>query len=405
MDRLAGSGVRFANAFATTPICAASRASLFTGLWERAHGYTFEQPPVSSNLIEASYPCLLRRAGYRTGFVGKLGVELNDGDDARLFDSFQPSSLPYFKEGPGGQRHLTEINTDRAISFLRECPPDRPFCLSLSYWAPHADDGREEQYFWPASCDRLYRDASIPLPGQAAQAIFESQPAFLQESLNRERWHWRFDTPEKAVRMIKGYYRMISGVDAGIGRLMDELQSLGRDRDTIVIVTSDNGYFLGERGYAGKWTMHEPSIRVPLIVRDPRRYEGNGSVIEEMALNVDLAPFILDLAGLEPPAIMQGRSLAPLLEGGMPEWREDIFTEHLWDYPRIPRTEAVRTWRWKYIRYPQHPEFEELYDLSEDPGEARNLAGREMYAAHLDELRGRCECLALSLQDRIGAHS
>ena len=394
MDRLAGRGVRFANAFATTPICAASRATLLTGLWERAHGYTFQQPPLASSLIAASYPRLLRQAGYRTGFVGKLGIRLNEGDAAAMFDSFEPSYQPYFKDGPGGGRHLTDVNTDRAVAFLRGCAPDQRFCLSLSYWAPHAEDSKKEQYFWPESCDGLYGDAAIPPPGQAAQAIFDSQPAFLKDTLNRERWHWRFDTSEKAVRMIKGYYRMISGVDAGIGRLMDELRALGRDRDTVVIVTSDNGYFLGERGYAGKWTMHDPSIRVPLIVSDLRRREGKETVIEEMALNVDLAPFIIDLAGVEPPSSMQGRSLLPLLERRTKEWRREIFTEHLWDHPRIPQTEAIRTGRWKFIRYPRHPEYEELYDLFEDPGEERNLAGREKLRGRLDSLRRRCERMA-----------
>jgi len=397
MDRLAGSGVRFTNAFATTPICAAARASLLTGLWERAHGYTFQQPALSSHLVAESYPCLLRQAGYRTGFVGKLGIRLNEGDAATLFDSFEPSSLPYFKDGPGGRRHLTDINTDRAVAFLRGCAPDQRFCLSLSYWAPHAEDSREEQYFWPESCDSLYRDTAIPLPGRAAQTLFESQPLFLQETLNRDRWHWRFDTSEKAIRMIKGYYRMISGVDAGIGRLMGELRALGRARDTVVIVTSDNGYFLGERGYAGKWTMHEPSIRVPLIVYDPRRDADQGTIIEEMVLNVDLAAFVLDLAGIAPPSTMQGRSFLPLLESRTAQWRGEIFTEHLWNHPRIPRTEAVRTRGCKYIRYPQHPEHEELYNLVEDPGEERNLAGRQECRVQLENLRGRCESLAVSL--------
>ena len=394
MDRLAEGGVRFANAFATTPICAASRASILTGLWERAHGYTFGQPPLSGDLAAMSYPSLLRAAGYRTGFVGKLGIKLAEGDAAALFDSFAPTYQPYVKEGPDGIRHLTEINTDRAIDFVRECAPDQPFCLSLSYWAPHAEDSAPEQYFWPESCDRLYRDITITPPGAAARKLFKSQPPFLRESLNRVRWRWRFDTPEKHDRMVKGYYRMISGVDAGIGRLMDELHALGRDRDTVVIVTSDNGYFLGERGYAGKWTMHEPSIRVPLIVRDPRRHEEGGTVIEEMALNVDLAPFVLDLAMIEPPSSMQGRSLRPIIERKEAAGRREIFTEHLWDDPRIPQTEAVRTRRWKYIRYPQHPEFEELYDLVDDRGEEHNLAGREEFQERLDSLRHRCKRLA-----------
>jgi arylsulfatase A-like enzyme len=397
MDLLAGRGVRFANAFATTPICAASRASILTGLYERAHGYTFERPPLSREFVAASYPLLLRRTGYRTGFVGKLGVQLNEGDAAAMFDFFQPSAQPYFKTVAGTRRHLTDINTDRAVEFLQGCTPGRPFCLSLSYWAPHAEDSEPEQYFWPESCDGLYADAPLEPPGSAARALFEAQPAFLRENLNRVRWHWRFDTPEKYRRMVKGYYRMISAVDAGLGRLLEALERLDLDQNTVVIVTSDNGYFLGERGYAGKWTMHEPSIRVPLIICDQRGPAGGGAVLEEMVLNVDLAPTVLDLAGIEPPETMQGRSLLPLVRGEAAVRRSEIFTEHLWEHPRIPRTEAVRTESWKYIRYPQHPEFEELYGLADDPGEERNLAGLPDFGSRLFEMRSRCERLAASL--------
>ncbi len=390
MDALAGHGLRFTHAFVTTPICAASRASILTGLYERAHGYTFGQPPLGEELVQLSYPRLLRQAGYRTGFVGKLGVKIDDGGTEEMFDVFRPAGYPYFAENLGG-RHLTDVNTDQAIEFLRECDPSLPFCLSISYSAPHAEDNNPDQYVWPAACDALYEDVVIPAPATSDPAFFEALPEPLRASLNRERWHWRFDTPEKHQRMVKGYYRMISGVDMALGRLVVTLEELGLDENTIVVLVGDNGYFLGERGYAGKWSMHDLSTRVPLIVHDPRAPAGKrGRTIDELVLNVDLAPTLLDLAGIPVPRDLQGRSLRPFLEDLAVEWREEVFTEHLWEYEPIPRTEAVRTKRWKYVRYLDHPELEELYDLARDPREEFNLAGDEAHEDQLRALRKRC---------------
>jgi len=393
MDELARRGLRFTRAFVTTPICAASRASLLTGRYERSHGYTFQAPPLAGELVRASYPWRLREAGYRVGFVGKLGVNLAAEDLAGLFDEFSPGILPYLPaDDDGSARHLTDRNVDRAVEFLHSAGAG-PFCLSLSFQAPHADDHLAEQYVWPDHVDGLYEDAVIPPPENGDAAFFEALPEFLRTGLNRERWYWRFDTREKRERMVKGYYRMLSGVDAGIGRLLATLDELGRREDTVIVLMGDNGYFLGERGYAGKWTMHERSIRVPLIVVDPRR-PGNRSS-EVFALNIDLAPTVLDLAGLDIPAGVQGRSLRPWLEGHGDGGRDEVFTEHLWDFERIPRTEGQRTGRWKYIRYLDHPEYEELYDLERDPGEAHNLADDPRQAARLEELRTRCSAAAL----------
>jgi len=281
---------------------------------------------------------------------------------------------------------------DRAIGFIRETGPEQPFCLSLSTWAPHADDGQEDQYFWPRSCDGLYEDLTVPPPPLADPGYFESHPAFIRESLNRERWYWRFDSPEKFQRMVKGYYRMISGVDLALGRLRDELEQLGLAHNTIIILMSDNGYFLGERGFAGKWTMHDPSIRVPLIIFDPRQ---SGSVVgrvrSEMVLNIDVTPTILEFAEIAQPESYQGRSLLPLFGKRRANWRSEIFCEHLWDYPPIPQTECIRTTEWKYIRYPQHPDYEELYDLTNDRVEGSNLIDRSGNRDLADGFRNRCD--------------
>lgn len=403
MDDLAASGIRFEHAFVTTPICAASRASIFTGLYERAHGYTFTKPPLSSNLMDSSYPALLRQSGYHTGFVGKFGIEVEDGAIAAMFDLFHSTAYPYFKEVNGEKRHLTDIHGDLAIAFLRERPNGRPFCLSLSFWAPHADDGSTQQYFWPDACGELYQDAIIPPPPSSEPEFFETLPDFLKNSLNRIRWFWRFDKPEKYQAMVKGYYRMISGIDRVIGRLREELVRQGIEHDTVIMIISDNGYFLGERGFAGKWLMHEPSIRVPLIVYDPRLPQAlAGRVINEPALNLDLAPTLLDLAKLPFPEEMQGRSLAPLIRSWNQKLRTEVFCEHLWDHPQIPQTEALRTSGWKYIRYLKHPEYEELYNLTDDPNESRNLAFDPGQSFRLQSLRRRCMELAESARHRGG---
>jgi arylsulfatase A-like enzyme len=394
MDWLAQNGIRFANAFVTTPICAASRASVFTGLFERKHGYTFTKPPIRPEYCDTSYPVLLRKAGYRTGFVGKFGVDVPEGVEDEWFDYFQPSAYPYFKDIDGKKKHLTDINMDRALDFIRETDPEQSFCLSLSTWAPHAHDIEEQQYFWPSACDDLYKDVVISPSVLGEPDFFDSLPEFMKKSMNRERWFWRFDMPEKYQKMVKGYYRMISGVDMALGRLLDELRRLDRHKDTIVILMSDNGYFLGERGFAGKWTMHELSIRVPLIIYDPRMARARRGMIDSsLVLNIDMAPTLLNLAGVTAPPEIQGRSLVPFLVGSLANSRREILTEHLWDHPKIPQTEAVRTEKWKYIRYPQHPEFEELYDLQNDPIEKNNLVLDKRYSEIQAELCRICDQL------------
>ena len=409
MDKLSDGGVRFTNAFVTTPICGASRASILTGLYRRKNEFTFNTPPLRTEFTDISYPMLLHAAGYRTGFIGKFGIQssvelLVENGEVTLkkmfdhFDNFEhwgqggdPNG--YFVEQPDGtKRHLTDITGEKAVNFLRECKPDQPFCLSISFNAPHCQDNDPRQYIWPESTDHLYHDATIPEPVNSDPAFFEALPEFLKKSENRERWYLRFDTPEKFQRNMKGLYRMISGVDVVIGRILEEIQSLGMDRNTIVIFMSDNGMFFGERGFTDCWLLNEESIRVPMIVFDPRADKRlQGITSDKMTLNIDIAPTILELAGLEAPQLMQGRSLTPLLSGGKPEWRTDFLCEHLFEHPKIPKSEGVRTERWKYFRYfEQQPVYEELYDLENDPHESRNLVGDPGYVKELDQLRKRC---------------
>ncbi len=403
MDRLAEDGVLFDNAFVTTSICAASRASIFTGQFERTHGFTFGTPPLSLEEAERSYPALLKAAGYRTGFVGKFGVHYERGGKEKMFDYFVPTGRnPYLKKQKDGTvRHLTRIEGDKAVEFLEGCSSDKPFCLSVSFNAPHAEDSDPRQYICAPDHADLYEDATIPVPKLAAPKYFEILPEFLKTGENRNRWGWRFDTPEKFQEMVKGYYRMIYDVDEQVGRMREVLQKKNLADSTVIVFTSDNGYFIAERGFADKWLIYDQSVRVPLIIVDPRLPDAQqGTRRGEIALNIDLAPTMLEMAGVEVPEAMQGRSLVAILQGEkVPGWRTDFFYEHLFDHPGIPKSEGVRDERWTYVRYFEHdPVHEQLFDRLRDPDEVKNLAGDARYVDKLKELRRRCD----ELRDSVG---
>ena len=402
MDWLVEHGVRFENAFVTTSICAASRASLLAGVVERTHRFTFITPPLAHEFTSVSYPALLKQAGYRTAHIGKFGVKIEEGAVDTMFSVFEELNRnPYFKEQEdGSQRHLTDITADRSIEFIESTAPGQPFALTMSFNAPHAEDSDERQYIWPEAMDTLYQDLVIAPPPLADPAFHDALPLFLRDpeiNMNRYRWFWRFDAPEnwpeKAEEMTKGYYRMISGVDAAIQRVIDYLEQTEQLENTVIVLIGDNGYYLGERGYAGKWLPHEPSIRVPLLIYDPRHPEYAGHRPEAMALNIDIAPTLLDLAGINAPDEMQGRSLISLISDAPPaDWRNDFFVEHLMNHPQIVKHEGVRGQRYKYARYFElDPVYEELYDLNADPLETNNLATDAAYKEEVDRLRKRTD--------------
>ncbi len=397
IDSLAADGVRFSNAFVTTSICAASRASILTGLFERTHGYTFGTPPLSPAHMAESYPTLLRAAGYRTGFIGKYGVRTEGEPESAMFDFFKPhGGYPYFKQQPDETlRHEIEIAGDRAIEFLEGNPQGQPFCLSISFNAPHAADWDLENHFpWPKAVDGMYEDVEIPDPRLSDPTIFDNHPEFLKISMNRKRYFWRWDTPEKYQKNMKAYFRMISGIDHVVGRIRKELQRRHLADNTIIIYMSDNGYYMGDRGFAGKWSHYEQSLRVPLIVYDPRlSKEKRGAVRDEMTLNIDVPATLLQLAGVEIPTHYQGCSLAPLLNNKrVPAWRNDFFCEHLLDNPDIPKWEGVRGERYVYARYfEQKPVYEFLHDLETDPDQLVNLASDPAYRKILVTMSKRCD--------------
>ncbi|HEY1785664.1 MAG TPA: sulfatase [Pirellulales bacterium] len=394
IDRLATQGCRFANHFVTTSICCVSRASILSGQYARRHGIKDFGQPLSPAACSQTYPALLHAAGYRTGLVGQLGVgkEIPPGmfDDHKTFTSHGA----YFE--PGDPTHMTARIGNRAIEFIETCAPSKPFYLSVDFTAPHADDGAPREFPPDARDESLYSDAVIPAPVGADEATFRLLPDFVQRSEGRRRWKPRYATPAMFAATVKDYYRLITGVDREVGRIVAALSAGNLAENTIVVVSSDNGFFLGERGMADKWLMYEPSIRVPLVIVDPRLPAANrGRRIDAITLNIDLAPTLLDFAGVAIPATMQGRSLRPLLAaapGARPpaDWRTDFFYEHHTFPEVIPASEGVRTADWKYIRYVEpNPVVEELYDLVGDPAELHNLALDKAHQPTLDRLRAR----------------
>ena len=398
IDGLAAKGVRFENAFVTTAICAASRATIFSGLWERSHQYTFGTPRMAPSQIAVSYPAVLRKQGYRTGFTGKFGVGVEKSAPTEvMFDFYQPLNRnPYFKKMPDGtRRHLTDITGDTAIEFLETCQADQPFCLSVSFNAAHAEDNdKVNHYPWPPAEDGLYDDVTVPEP-IVPRSYWETLPKYWHAAMHRDRYHWRWDTDEKYQRNSKAYFRMITGLDRNIGRVLAKLDEMGVTDNTLVIFTGDNGYYQGSRGFAGKWSHWEESLRVPLVIFDPRLAKDlRGRVLQPMALNVDLpATMVAAASGGQVPATYQGRSLLPLVHGEVvKDWRTDFFCEHLMDRFDIPKYEGVRGSRYVYARYFENlPEGEFLYDLQFDPLQLNNLAGDLEHVSKLEEMRKRCD--------------
>ncbi len=397
MDTLATQGTYFSHAMVTTPICSASRASLFTGLYERTHRYTFQTGPIREEYMANAYPRLLKAAGYYTGFFGKFGV--NYSAKKELFDVFEDydrnGRFPdrrgyYYKKLNGKEVHLTRYTGEKALDFIAQAPKSQPFCLSLSFSAPHAHDNAEAQYFWQDTSDHLYQDMAMPGPNLGGDAYFNELPKPVREGFNRTRWHWRYDTPEKYQHSVKGYYRMIHGIDLEIGKIRAKLKQRGLDQNTVIILMGDNGYFLGERQLAGKWLMYDNSVRVPLIVYDPRGPQHHD--VTDMALNVDIPCTILDLAGVKRPKAYHGKSLIPLVSGQQNSLsRDTALVEHLWEFENIPPSEGIRTAQWKYFRYVNDNSEEALYNLVDDPQEIRNLAVVKQYRDILVSLRSQCD--------------
>jgi arylsulfatase A-like enzyme len=261
----------------------------------------------------------------------------------------------------------------------------------VSFKAPHVQDGDPRQFIYDPADEALYSGVTIPAPSTATDRHHQALPEFLKNSEGRTRWKLQFANPEMYQRSVKGYYRLITGVDRAVGNMLAALRGSGRLDNTVVIFTGDNGYFLGEHGLSHKWYLYEESVRTPLIVWDPRLPRASrGQRRREMTLNIDLAPTFLKMAGIEPPAAMQGRDLGPLLRGSSRDWRSEWFYSHLFQHPAIPRSEGIRTEDWTYIRWLDQ-KTESLFHVRSDPGNTNDLAPTGKARRQLEALRRRRE--------------
>lgn len=394
IDRLARDGVRLRNAFVTTSICAASRATLFTGLVERTHGFTFGKPPIHRTWVDKSYPALLHARGYRTGFVGKFGVNIQGKPNEAMFDWFKPlNRSPYVKVKQGKSRHVTDMIGDEAIGFIENTDRDTPLCLSISFNAAHAEDNDKANHYPPPETEKpLYRDVAVDQPRLVS--TFDSLPEFMQRSMNRDRWYWRWDTPEKYEKNVRDYYRLISAMDRNVGRVLEAIERSGRADNTVILFMGDNGYYKGDRGFAGKWSHFEESLRVPLVIYDPRHVtDEKNRTSDAITLNLDIAPTLLDLAGIDAPEHYQGKSMVPLIDSPSANWSRDSFScEHLMDNKSIPKWEGIRNKRFTYAKYfEQDPPYEFLHDRIADPDQTKNFANDPNYSKELAELRRETE--------------
>ena len=416
IDELAKEGVRFNNACVTTPICCCSRASILTGQYMSRNGVRNFNTTINGTNFADTYPGVLRKAGYWTGFVGKYGVgKIRETDfdfaTAYLGVHWYPvnptAKVEIVGEAKNGMKytrimgdsiHVTDRNANDAIAFLRNRPKDKPFNLSVSFFSPHAQDGHPDQYRYKPSSEKYYQDITIPVPETSTLEDLNALPPFIsnEENFGRVRWHWRFDTPERYQKYMKAYYRLITDVDVAVGKIIAELKIEGVYENTLIIFMGDNGYFQSDHELADKWYPYEESIRVPLIIYDPRLpAKKRGTSNDEFVLNIDVAPTIIAAAGAEVPKVIQGKNLEPLYSSKRPvTWRQDFFVEHpiISTKERIPSSEALVTHKDKYIFWPDY-QYEEYFDLKSDRLEEHNQIRNKKDQNHIQSMKKRMALL------------
>jgi len=427
IDRIAAEGVRFDNCFCTNGICAPSRAVILTGKHSHLNGV--RDNAVAFDGAQTTFPKLLRAAGYRTALIGKWHL----GSDPTGFDHWNilPGQGEYYNPemiDPSGRRrhegYVTDLLTDWAIDYLREGrDPERPFLLMLHHKAPHRNWQPAERHlglydatnFWEpptlfddyATRSRAAAEQEMTIAGHmildydlkmgaAPERLNEAQRTAWEAAYRLKREAFARESPQgealvrwKYKRYLEDYLGCVASVDEGVGRVLDYLDGSGLSENTLVVYTSDQGFFLGEHGWFDKRFMYEEALRMPFVARWPDRIEP-GSVCAEMVQNLDFAPTFLDLAGVERPDDMQGRSFGPLLRGRTPrDWPESVYY-HYYEYPAVHMTKrhfAVRTKRHKLIRFYHDIDAWELYDLERDPLEVNNVYGDPAYAGVAAELK------------------
>ena len=415
MDRIANEGVRFREAFVTNSLCSPSRTSFLTGLYSHRHGVTTnavnEMLPDDPSLCHThtNYVQRLREAGYQTALIGKwhLAPDPPGFDHFVLLPGWGGYTDPEMVANGAWTRmrgHTDDIIGDQAmLYFEREYDPKKPFCMIYSFKAPHGNWTPAERY------KKTFENLEIPLP-RTLEDRLEGRPEALKRAqmaiadLGDFGVSRNLPVAERArlnyTHLVKNYYRVLLSVDDNVGRVLDYLDKSKLAEDTVVVYTSDNGFFLGEHGFYDKRLMYEPSIRVPFLVRAPGRFRPRVDA-RNMVLNVDLAPTIFELAGLPIPRCIQGRSIVPLLQGAAANWRDSFYYEYF-EHPGphcVRKNHGVRTDRWKLIEFWEQPRELELYDLVRDPEETNNLANDPKHAGTVRELRDRMQRLRRELGD------
>lgn len=394
IDQMARQGVLFKNAYVTTSICSVSRASILSGQYLSQHGIDDFAKDFSPAAVQNTYPLLLKKQGYKIGFVGKYGVGENPPDQAYDFWACNRKGQPPYEytRADGSRIHHTDSVANGIQQFLTRFGKTTPFCLSVSFKAPHELDGNPPTYPVQERFKNLYNDLTILQPETADPKYWNAFPDFFRtdQNIGRERWKPLFSTNERYQQTVKDYYRLVTGVDEVVGKLRNQLETLGIADNTVIIYMGDNGFCLGEHGLEGKWFGFEESIRVPMILYDPRTSALKRRTETRIALNIDIAPTILQLAGVTVPESMQGIDLKALMLSGNKAFdRQEFFYEHTFmGSPRLPKVEGVVRKDSKYMNYIEH-NYEEFYDLKADPFEKQNRASSPEYREKLEEMRNR----------------
>ena len=410
IDRIAREGAIFRNAFMTTPLCSPSRASFLTGQYAHTHGITdnVDRSAASHKLV--TFPLLLHRSGYETAFVGKWHMGNDDGPrpgfDRWVSFKGQGTYLdPDINDDgksvkPAG--YITDILNGYAVEFIKR-RHDKPFLVYLAHKAIHPEvtqnnDGSVDlaaaERFIPADRHRnMYAGSAIPRRPNYGRTP-EGKPALQRRIGNLPPLGAATATRDES---ILGRQRSLMSIEDGVGEILKALKETGQLDNTIIVFTSDNGYFYGEHGLSVERRLaYEESVRMPLLVRYPKAIKA-GTVRSEFALNIDLAPTMLELAGVAKTGAMQGRSLVPLLKGAKPDWRNSFLIEYYSDkvFPRVLQMgyKAVRNGRWKYIHYLELKGMDELYDLKRDPCEMTNLINQPSSRKARDRMKREMERL------------
>jgi len=386
LDRLAQGGAYLPNAFVTSSLCSPSRASILTGLFAHKHTVVDNNNPVPKELV--FYSQYLQEAGYETAMIGKWHMGGDYDDPQRGFDywvSFkgQGSYLPEKNGLNVNGKHveqkgyITDELTDYALSFLKNRKKNKPFMLYLSHKGVHAD-------FLPAERHKgIFKDYTFKPPLTMQIGTHQGAPMWLQNQRNS--WHgveFPYHSSLDIGEYYKRYAETLYGVDESVGRIMDYLKDQGLLESTLIIYMGDNGFQFGEHGIIDKRTAYEASMRVPMLAYCPEIIKP-GTVVKEVVANIDIAPTILNVAGLNAPDYMDGKSFLPFLKGEQQPWRSGLLYEYYWErnFPQTPTIHALRGDRYKYIHYTGIWDTDELYDLQEDPLETQNLIKS---AAHQD---------------------